>query len=125
MIGTLSFFAICIAAIGLLGMVVFTTETRIKEISIRKVLGASERNLVFLLSKGFLVLLAIAAMIALPATHFFFARYVLDEYADGAPIAWIELFIGIALVVVTAFVMIGSHTLQVARSNPSDVLKSE
>ena len=50
-IGSLSFLAICIAAIGLLGMVVFTTETRIKEISIRKVLGASESNLVFLLTK--------------------------------------------------------------------------
>ena len=86
-IGSLSFLAICIASIGLLGMVVFTTETRLKEISIRKVLGASEVNLIYLLSKGFLVLLAIAALIALPATHFFFAKYVLNDYADGAPMA--------------------------------------
>jgi ABC-type antimicrobial peptide transport system permease subunit len=124
-IGSLSAFAICIAAIGLLGMVVFTTETRLKEISIRKVLGAGEGYLVFLLSKNFLILLAIAAAIALPATHFFFAKYVLDEYADGAPIAWIELFIGIAVVLVFSCAMIGSHTLRIARTNPADVLKSE
>ena len=124
-IGSLSFLAICIAAIGLFGMVVFSTETRLKEISIRKVLGASEGNLVFLLSKGFLLLLAIAATIALPSTHFFFAKYVLSEYADGAPIAWNELLIGTTMVMVVAYIMIGSHTLHAARSNPSDVLKSE
>jgi hypothetical protein len=57
-IGFITFLAICIASMGLFGMVVFTTETRLKEISIRKVLGASEGGLIFLLSKGFLILLA-------------------------------------------------------------------
>ncbi len=52
-------------------MVVFTTETKLREISIRKVLGASETGLVFLLSKGFLLLLGIAVLIALPLTSFF------------------------------------------------------
>lgn len=49
--GSLSILAISIASIGLFGMVVFTTETRLREISIRKVLGANESTLVFLLSK--------------------------------------------------------------------------
>lgn len=124
-IGSLSFLAICIASIGLLGMVVFTTETRLKEISIRKVLGAGEGSLVFLLSKNFLLLLAVAALIALPVTHFFFAEYVLDEYATHAPIAWRELIIGMTSVLMIAFLMIGSQTLKVARSNPADVLKNE
>lgn len=124
-IGALAFLAICIASIGLFGMVVFTTETRLKEISIRKVLGAGERNLVFLLSKGFLLLLAISAAIALPVTHFFFAKYVLNEYADNAPIAWNELLVGTAMVITIAFIMIGAHTLQAARSNPAEVLKNE
>ncbi len=124
-IGSLSFLAICIASIGLLGMVVFTTETRLKEISIRKVMGASEGRLIYLLSKGFLLLLAIAAIIALPATHFFFAKYVLDEYADGAPLAVSELTVGVMVVIAIAFIMIGSHTLKVARSNPAKVLKNE
>ncbi|MBY0435109.1 MAG: ABC transporter permease, partial [Cyclobacteriaceae bacterium] len=51
--GFLAFLAICIASMGLLGMVVFTTETRLREISIRKVMGASEGALVYLLGKGF------------------------------------------------------------------------
>jgi ABC-type antimicrobial peptide transport system permease subunit len=124
-IGSLSFLAICIASIGLLGMVVFTTETRLKEISIRKVMGASEGSLIYLLSKGFLLLLVLAAFIALPFTHFFFAKYVLDEYANNAPIAWNELFIGVIGVMVIALMMIGSHTLKAARSNPAEVLKNE
>lgn len=124
-IGSLSFLAIYIASIGLLGMVVFTTETRLKEISIRKVLGASEGNLVYLLSKNFLLLLSIAAFAALTSTHFFFVKFVLADYADGVSLPWYELTIGVFIVVITAFVMIGSHTLKVARTNPAEVLKNE
>jgi ABC-type antimicrobial peptide transport system permease subunit len=124
-IGSLAFLAICIASIGLLGMVVFTTETRIKEISIRKIMGATDMNLVFLLSKGFLLLMLISAIVALPSTHLFFTKFVFDEYADGAPIAWNELTIGVLSVLAIAFLMIGSHTLSVARSNPAEVLKNE
>lgn len=124
-IGALSFLAICIASFGLLGMVVFTTETRLKEISIRKVMGAGEASLVYLLSKGFLILLLIAGLIALPATHFFFARYALDEYAESAPVAWNELITGVIAVMAIAFLMIGTHTLKAARINPAEVLKNE
>ncbi|HEX8531084.1 MAG TPA: ABC transporter permease, partial [Cytophagales bacterium] len=63
-IGSLAFLAVCIASMGLFGMVVFTTETRLREISIRKVLGAGEGTLIYLLGKGFLVLLGIAAAVA-------------------------------------------------------------
>ncbi|HEY5823337.1 MAG TPA: FtsX-like permease family protein, partial [Cyclobacteriaceae bacterium] len=124
-IGMLSFLAICIASIGLIGMVVFTTETRLKEISIRKVLGASEGNLIVLLSKGFLILLCIAAVIALPFTQFFFAKYVLAEYSNGAPNAYTELIIGLISVIGVALLLIGSQTWKAARSNPAQVLKSE
>jgi len=124
-IGTLSILAIVIASIGLLGMVIFTTETRLKEISIRKVMGASVVDLVYLMSKNFFVMLCIAAVIALPLTHFYFAKYALDEYAVGAPFAIRELIIGVLSVIVAAFLMISSQTLKVARSNPAEVLKSE
>ncbi|MEL7222819.1 MAG: FtsX-like permease family protein, partial [Bacteroidota bacterium] len=71
-IGALAVIAISIAALGLLGMVVFTTETRLKEISIRKILGATEGNLLILLGRNFLVLLAVAALVAIPLTYFVF-----------------------------------------------------
>jgi ABC-type antimicrobial peptide transport system permease subunit len=125
MVGALSILAFCIASIGLFGMVVFTTETRLKEISIRKVLGATEQGLVYLLSKNFLILLGFAALIALPATDYFFAKYVLGDYGAIAPMPWLELIAGIIIVIALTFVMIAAHTLQVARSNPADVLKSE
>lgn len=88
-------------------------------------MGAREAGLVYLLSKGFLALLVITCMIALPAAHFFFVRYALDEYAETAPVAWNELIIGVAAVMGIAFLMIATHTLKVARTNPAEVLKNE
>jgi ABC-type lipoprotein release transport system permease subunit len=124
-IGFLAFLAIGIASMGLFGMVVFTTETKLKEIGIRKVMGASEGNLIYLLGKGFLLLLAIAALIALPATYFFFDKVVLVNFAYHQPIGWMELLAGSLAVMALAFLMIGSQTLKVARTNPAEVLRNE
>jgi len=124
-IGFLSFLAISIASMGLFGMVVFTTETRLKEISIRKVMGASSGNLVFLLSRGFLVLLSISALIALPVTYLFFENVVLTNFPYHTPVQVAELFVGLLAVLLIAFIMIGSQTMKAARNNPAEVLKSE
>lgn len=124
-IGFLSFLAISIASMGLLGMVVFTTETRLREISIRKVLGATEGHLIYMLSRGFLLLLAVSALIALPATYFLFDQVFLSDIVHRAPIGISELLLSIAVVMGVALLMIGSQTLRVARSNPAEVLKNE
>lgn len=124
-IGFLSFLAISIASMGLFGMVVFTIETRLKEISIRKIMGATSVNLVYLLSRGFLLLLSISAFIALPATYFFFEKIVLTNFPYHTPVQFVELFVGLLTVLLIAFIMIGSRTMKAARSNPAEVLKSE
>ncbi|WP_240646631.1 ABC transporter permease [Chitinophaga rhizosphaerae] len=124
-IGFLSFLAISIASMGLFGMVVFTTETRLREICIRKVMGAGAGNLMFLLSRGFLSLLSISAFIALPATYLFFQILVLPNFPYHTPVQFTELFSGLLVVLLIAFVMIGSQTLKAARSNPVAVLKRE
>ncbi|HEY5749738.1 MAG TPA: ABC transporter permease [Chryseolinea sp.] len=124
-IGFLAFLAVCISSMGLFGMVVFTTETRLKEISIRKVLGASEGKLIFLLSKGFILLLSIAAAIALPVTYLFFDKVVLANFVYHDPIGWPEMLTGFLSVMAIAFLMVGSQTFKVARSNPAEVLKRE
>ncbi len=124
-IGFLSFLAISIASMGLFGMVVFTTETRLKEIGIRKVMGASIGNLIYLLSRGFLFLLSISALIALPATYLFFKTIVLPNFPYHTPVQLTELSVGLLAVSLIAFIMIGSQTLKAARSNPVAVLKSE
>lgn len=125
MIGFLSFLAISIASMGLFGMVVFTTETRLKEIGIRKVMGASSGNLVYLLSRGFMILLSVSALIAIPATYFFFEGVILTNFPYHSPIQITELFSGLIVVLIIAFIMIGSQTMKAARSNPAEVLKSE
>jgi len=124
-IGFLSFLAISIASMGLFGMVVFTTETRLKEISIRKVMGASSGNLIYLLSRGFLLLLLISALIALPITYFFFENVVLTNFPYHTPVQIAELVVGLLVVLLIAFIMIGSQTMKATRSNPAHVLKGE
>lgn len=124
-IGFLSFLAISIASLGLFGMVVFTTETRLKEISIRKVMGASSENLIYLLSRDFLLLLSISAIIALPVTYSFFEKVLLTNFPYHEPVQITELFVGFLAVLLIAFLMIGSQTMKAARSNPAVVLKSE
>ena len=110
---------------GLFGMVVFNTERRLKEVSIRKVLGATEAKLIYLLSKGFIFLLLIAALVALPVTYLFFEKVVLTNFVYHQPIGMIELWLGPVAVMVLAFIMILFQTLRVARTNPAEVLKSE
>ena len=123
-IGFLAFLAISIASLGLFGMVVFTTETKLKEVSIRKTLGAGEGSLVFLLSKSFIFLLTTSAAIALPVTYLFFKLFVLPKFPYHASIG-VEIFFGFLIVMSLAFVMIGLQTLGIARTNPAQVLKNE
>jgi hypothetical protein len=89
------------------------------------VLGATEGNLVVLLSRGFLLLLTVAAAIALPVTYLFFDRVVLVKFAYHDPIGWLDVFLGFAGVLLIAALMIASQTLKVARANPALTLKQE
>ena len=124
-IGFLAFLAISIASMGLLGMVVFTTETRLKEISIRKVLGASEGNLIILMSRGFIFLLAIASLIAIPSIYLLFDQVIFESINYRAPIGFIDLFAGTFVVLSIAVLAISSQTFRVARINPATTLRNE
>ncbi|WKN43709.1 ABC transporter permease [Tunicatimonas pelagia] len=124
-IGFLAFLAVLISSIGLFGMVVFTTETKRKEISIRKVLGAGEGSLMYLLSKSFFNLLIISALIALPITYLFFDQVVLSNVAYHSPIGLKELLTGLVGVLTIALLMIGSQTIRAVRVNPAKTLSEE
>lgn len=123
--GFLAFLAICIASLGLLGMVVFTTEIRLKEMSIRKVLGASEGKLMYLLGKGFIVLLLISTCISMPVIILFFEKVVFPNTANHAPLNVGEMLLGVFAILVLALTMISSQILKVAKANPAVVLKTE
>jgi putative ABC transport system permease protein len=124
-IGFLGFLAVCIASMGLFGMVVFTTETKIREICIRKLLGASEGGLIMLLSRGFFVLLSVAALVAVPVTYLFFDKVILSNFVYHEPIGWTELLVGATGVMIMAGIMIAWQTWSITRTNPSEVLKNE
>jgi putative ABC transport system permease protein len=123
--GFIALLAIIIASLGMLGMVVFTTETRVKEVGIRKVMGASDGTLLYLLGKGFFLLLLIASAISLPATFLFFDRIMLPMLVNHAPILFFDMTWGALIVMGIAFALIGGQTLKIMRTNPARVLKND
>lgn len=124
-IGFLSVLTVSIASLGLMGIVVFTTGSRIKEIGIRKVFGSSIRELIYVLSKEFLLLLAPPVLTALPAAFVIFDRIVLPMYAYHAPVSIIELATSMIIVLGIAFLVIGIQTWKTAHSNPVYALRNE
>lgn len=121
----LSFIAISISLMGLLGIAVFTTEARTKEISVRKVLGASAKNLIYILSKGFIIIIVISALIAVPLAYYVFETYVLVDFRERISIGLMELLPGVLLIVIVALITIGGQTLKASKTNPADMLRNE
>ncbi|MEQ9264037.1 MAG: ABC transporter permease [Balneolaceae bacterium] len=124
---TFSYFAILaviIAALGLFGLASFTAQQRIKEIGIRKVLGASVAQLVTLLSTNFAKLIFIAFLIATPIVWFGMNKW-LDSFAyhESIPI-WI-FFAGGIIAIVVAMLTISYQAIKAAVANPVNSLKSE
>lgn len=122
--GVISFLAVLISCLGLLGMATYNTETRIREISIRKILGSSNGSLIYLLSKGFLIILLLAIAIALPASYFLNMLW-LEQMAFHVTVDLAVMATGVGLLVLFAVVTIGSQTLRATVINPIENLKSE
>ncbi|MEM9895607.1 MAG: FtsX-like permease family protein [Bacteroidota bacterium] len=121
----LSIIAVLISTMGLLGIIVFTTESRLKEISVRKVLGASDGELIILLARSFLWLLAASAVLAIPCTYYLFDQHILSDFRERIPLGLIEFSPGILLIMLIAIFTLVGQTLKAARRNPSDLLRSE
>ena len=119
-----SIFAIFIASLGLLGLTAFITEQSTKEIGIRKVLGASVPEIVFLLSKEFAKWILLANIIAWPAAYYIMNTW-LQNFAYKTSIGiWIFLISGIAALFI-ALLTISSHTIKAATANPIRSLRYE
>lgn len=116
--------AILISCLGLLGLAIFTAEQRVKEIGIRKVLGASFSSLFGLLSSEFLILVIIALLIASPLAWFAMNKW-LRNYAYHTTIDWwIFVLAGLAAIVIT-LLTISFQTIKAALINPVKSLRSE
>lgn len=124
LLGYLAFIAIGIATLGLLGLVIFTVETKRKETGIRKVMGASNVQIVRLLSKRFIRLLIIAGAIAVPIGYVMgvlFLRNFTDRVGNLLPAAMGCFLFLLGIGLLTIF----SQTWRAAQENPVNNLRTE
>ncbi len=124
LLSVIAFLAITISCLGLLGMATYATETRIKEISIRKVLGSSNGSLVYLLSKGFVSTLLIAIVLAVPAAYFINNLW-LEQLAYHVSVDVVTILSGVIALIIFSGLTIGSQTWRAVFVNPVDNLKGE
>ncbi|HEX3935723.1 MAG TPA: FtsX-like permease family protein [Puia sp.] len=117
--------SILIARLGLFGLAAFTTEQRAKEIVIRKVLGASVRQVLLLVTKEFLLLIGIAFLLAVPFT-WWAMRAWLQDFAYRAPIAaWIFFVAGFLTILIALLTVSSPQAVRAARANPIKSLRNE
>ncbi len=116
--------SILISCLGLLGLVIYTTNRRVKEIGVRKVLGASLLQINTLLCKEFLVLVVIAFVAASPIAYYGINNWLQDFAYKTSVSFWVFLLSGFAMIAF-ALVVISAKTLQAANANPVDSLRSE
>jgi putative ABC transport system permease protein len=127
-LGKLSFgftlVAIIICCLGLFGLATFAAEQRIKEIGVRKVLGATVTDIVVLLSKDFAGLVFIAIIIAIPISYYFMSKW-LQEFAYRIDISWwIFVLSGLSALMI-ALLAVGFQAIKAAISNPVKSLRTE
>ncbi|WP_188461196.1 ABC transporter permease [Bizionia arctica] len=116
--------SILISCLGLLGLVIYTTNRRVKEIGVRKVLGASLLQINTMLCKEFLILVLIAFIIASPIAWFGINNWLQDFTYKTNISFWVFLLSGCAMLFF-ALLVISIKTLQAANANPVDSLRSE
>jgi len=119
-----SFIAIFIACLGLFGLSAFTITQRVKEIGVRKVLGASVPQIVAELSKSFLILVLIATVIAFPIAWYLMHKWLLD-FASRIDIAWWVFVLAGVVALIIAFATISFQSIKAANANPVKSLRSE
>jgi len=123
-VGILAGLAIFISCLGLFGLASYSAEKRVKEIGVRKVLGASVQRIVLLLSGNFLKLVLIANIIAWPTA--WYAMHVwLSDYAYRIDITWVTFVIVAVVSVLIALLTISFQSVKAAIANPVKSLRSE
>ena len=116
--------AIFLSCLGLYGLASFMAVQRIKEVGIRKVLGASAGNIVYLFSKEFIILIAIAFAIATPLAWYYMQQW-LQNYAYRINISWWIFLVGGIAAIVIALATISFQAIKAAVANPVKSLRTE
>jgi len=124
LLGFLAFIAIAVASLGLLGLVVYTVEVKRKEISIRKIVGADAKQLVNILSRGFIILLLIAGLIAVPI-GFVMGKIFLQNFAERTSFGLVHIFGCFMLMFCIGLFTVVSQTYKAAIENPVKNLRTD
>ncbi len=119
-----TFFTLFIACLGLIGLINHMIEKRRKEISIRKVMGASIASILVLLSKEYVRLILLAFVISIPVANYFITDW-LDSFAYRIDIQWWMYVIPGVLVLTIALLSVSGQTVRAAQQNPVDSLRYE
>ncbi|OEK05500.1 hypothetical protein BFP71_08160 [Roseivirga misakiensis] len=118
--------AIWIACIGLFGLATFIIGSRIKEIGVRKVLGASSARVVFLLMNDFNKLILISVLLAVPAAIWVMQKWLAGfAYRIDLTDTWVSFFIGGIVSLLVAWLTVSYHSIKAAMSNPVKNLRTE
>ena len=124
MFGFFTILSILIASMGLFGLAAFAAEQRIKEIGIRKVLGATVQNIVGILAKDFLKMVLIGFLLAIPIAWYAMRQW-LQDFAYRIDMAWWMFALAGIFALILAFFTISSQSIKAALSNPVDSLRNE
>lgn len=119
-----SVIAIFLSCLGLYGLVSFMAVQRIKEVGIRKVLGASISSVIYLFSKEFIILVAIGFLIASPIAWYFMDKW-LQDYVYRINISWWIFLVGGISAVIIALVTVSFQAIKAAIANPVKSLRTE
>ena len=124
LLGIFAGVAIFVACLGLFGLAAFTAEQRTKEVSVRKVLGASVSNVVVLLSKDFVKLVLVAIAVAVPLSWYLMHQW-LEDFVYRISIGPGVFLLAGVLAVGIALLTVSYHAIRTALTNPAKTLRSE
>ena len=119
-----SLIAIFISVVGVFGLVVFESEYKRKEVAVRKVLGSSTSEILFMFNKSYLLILLICFVLSAPVAFYGVYRW-LENFAYRTPIYWWVFPVAFVIVSAITFITVTYQNWQVANSNPVESIKSE
>ena len=123
-VGYISFLAITLACLGMLGMVMYSTQLKVKEIGVRKVLGASVKDITLILSRSFMILIGISVLIGVPLGYFI-GNIFLQSFAFRISDTAFLAFLAIVITGLLGLITICSQTVRAAMANPVKSLRTE
>lgn len=126
LLGIFSFIAISIGCLGLFGLIMYAAVQRTKEVGIRKILGATMRDIITLLSKDFVILILIASACAWPVSYYLMNKW-LEEFVNSIKLAdnlWVFGLAGL-ISLVLALITVSHQALKAALTNPTESLRTE